>query len=75
LARNVTDWEDHGQVEPMLYPVDEFRVLVCDDLEMLCGLVYQDENEEDWRDTLPSDIAVACLLHPLVGGMSYLHWC
>jgi hypothetical protein len=69
LAPNVTNREDHRQVEPMLYPVDEFRVLVCDDLKMCCGLVYQDKNEEDLdhhANTLPSDIAVA-LLHLLHG--------
>jgi hypothetical protein len=74
LVRNVTDWEDHGQVEPMLFPVDVFRALVCNDLEIRCGFIFQDDNDEDLvhhADTLPSDIAVACLLHPLVGGMLY----
>jgi hypothetical protein len=58
----------------MLFPVDVFRDLVCDDLEICCGFIYQDDNYEDLvhqAAMLPSDIAVACLLHPLVGGMLY----
>jgi hypothetical protein len=62
-------------VEPKLFPVDVFRALVCNDLEICCGFVYQDDKDEDLvhhADTLPSGIAVACLLHPLlVGGMLY----
>jgi hypothetical protein len=74
LAQNVTNREDHGQVERMLFPLDVFRALFCDDLEICCGFVYQDDNDEDLvhhANTLPSDNAVACLLHPLVGGMLY----
>jgi hypothetical protein len=58
----------------MLFPVDVFRTLVCDDLEIHCGFVYQDDNDEHLvhhANTLPSDIEVACLLHSLVGGMLY----
>jgi hypothetical protein len=77
LAPEVKDWEDYGRVEPMLFPVDQFRALFCDDLEIRCGLVVEDEKDESLVhhvDELPSDIAVACLLNPLVGGMSYLYW-
>jgi hypothetical protein len=42
LAQDVTNREDHGQVEPMLFPVDVFRALVCNnvgDLLWLCTRV------------------------------------
>jgi hypothetical protein len=77
LAPDVKDWEDYGQVQPMLFPVDQFRALFCDDLEIRCGLVVEDKKEESLVhhvDELPSNIAIACLLNPLVGGMSYLYW-
>jgi hypothetical protein len=71
----VTDHEDHGRVEPMLFAVDQFRHLFADDLEIRCGLVVEDDDDHMLVHNvteLPSDIAVACLICPLVGGMSYL---
>jgi hypothetical protein len=48
-----------------------FRLLCAEDLELRCGLVQQLDHDpmqvEDVPD-LPTDIAVACLLNPLVGG-------
>jgi hypothetical protein len=47
-----------------------------DDLEFHIGLVKEDEANNQAMvavEKLPSDIAIACLLHPLVGGK--LHVC
>jgi hypothetical protein len=71
----VTDHEDHGGVEPILFAVDQFHHLFADDLEIRCGLVVEDDDDNmvvHHVKELPSDIAVACLICPLVGGMSYL---
>jgi hypothetical protein len=57
---------------PMNKEIYMFRKLFADDFELRCGLVYV-EKENDQEVTydvarLPKDIAIACLLNPLVGG-------
>jgi hypothetical protein len=74
LSPDVTDQGDHGQVEPMLFPVKQFRHFFADDLEICCRPVVEDEQDKMvvcHVKELPSDIAVACLICPLVGGMLY----
>jgi hypothetical protein len=57
---------------PMNKEIYIFRKLFADDFELRCGLVYH-EKQGDKKVVydvgfLPKDIAVACLLNPLVGG-------
>jgi hypothetical protein len=65
--------DDGGRVEPMVKCVADFRSLFADDLEHRSGLVERNVDDvsvlEDVQ-RLPPDIAIACLLHPLVGGES-----
>jgi hypothetical protein len=72
LSDDVTDRDEHGRVESMQPCVSCFRLLCAEDLELRCGLVQQLDHDpmlvEDVPN-LPTDIAVACLLNPLVGGM------
>lgn len=73
LSSDVTDREDHGRVEIMQPCVEIFRECFADDLEIRCSLREIDERDLNLMrnvPALPPDIAVACLLHPLVGGMS-----
>jgi hypothetical protein len=67
---DVLDTDDHELVVPMEPCIAHFRLLFADDLEIRCGLVKETEQRgivEDAKE-LPSDIAVSCLLNPLVGG-------
>jgi hypothetical protein len=47
-----------------------FRSIFANDLEIRCGLVVETEYRGVYEDVkeLPTDIAVLCLLNPLVGG-------
>jgi hypothetical protein len=54
--------------------VNRFRLLCAEDLELRCGLVRRLETDRTFMEDvpeIPSDIAVACLLNPLVGGKSH----
>lgn len=70
ISNDVTERDDlSGRVEPMVHCVSEFRKAFADDLEYRCGLVKDDDDGNVVNvPRLPPDIAVACLLHPLVGG-------
>ena len=72
LSDAATDRDDDGgRVEPMVKCVADFRKLFADDLERRSGLVERSVDELNVLDDvvrLPPDIAIACLLHPLVGG-------
>jgi hypothetical protein len=55
--------------------VNRFRLLCAEDLEIRCGLVKQLRTDCMLVEDVPeitTDIAVACLLNPLVGGKSHL---
>jgi hypothetical protein len=67
LSDDVTDRDEHGRVELMQPCVSRFRLLCAEDLELRCGLDHDPMLVEDVPN-LPTDIAVACLLNPLVGG-------
>jgi hypothetical protein len=71
LSDAVTDRDEHGRFESMQPCVSRFRLLCAEDLELRCGLVRRHKDDlmvvED-EPALPSDIAVGCLLNPLVGG-------
>ena len=72
LSDEVTERED-GPSEPMQPCIAEFRKIFADDFEHRCGLVqFNDVQTDEIEDVprLPSNIAIACLLHPLVGGES-----
>jgi hypothetical protein len=74
LSDDVTDREEHGRVESMQPCVNRFRLLCAEDLELRCGLVRRLETDRTFMEDvpeIPSDIAVACLLNPLVGGKSH----
>jgi hypothetical protein len=62
-------------VEPMQQCVAEFRENFAYDMELRSGLtkVINDEGESDYVEELAPDIAIACLLHPMVGGKFYSH--
>jgi hypothetical protein len=68
---NVADGDDHGRAETIEPCIARFRYLFADDLEIRCGLVKETGILEEVEDVqaLPTDIAVACLLNPLAGGM------
>jgi hypothetical protein len=72
LSDSATDRDD-GPSEPMHPCVADFRSIFADDLEVRCRLVqFSDIERIDVEDVprLDVDIAIACLLHPLVGGTS-----
>jgi hypothetical protein len=71
LADDATDREDHGRVEPMHPCIARFRTVFANDLEVRAGLVTVDPQNEHIRmpvTELPVDMAVSCILNPLVGG-------
>lgn len=71
LSDEVVDREDHGRVEVMHKCVAKFRAIFADDLESRSGLVQWDEDNHLVAtpvEELPSDLAISCILHPLVGG-------
>lgn len=73
VSDEVTDHGEGGPVESMQVSVANFRTIFADDLEIRCGLTRLDGNDEEVVhdvDAIPSDMAVACLLNPLVGGKS-----
>jgi hypothetical protein len=75
LSDDVTNTDKHGQVESLQPCVNRSRLLCAKNLELCCGLVGQLETDcmfmEDVPE-IPTDIAVACLLNPLlVGGKSH----
>jgi hypothetical protein len=74
LSNDATEREENGgRVEPMTKCVADFRSLFANDLERHSGLVVRnidDANVLEDVERLPPDIAIACLLHPLVGGKS-----
>jgi hypothetical protein len=69
LTDSVVEREGVGRVEPIVPGVAEFRCLFADDLERRCQLAEWDEGKESLQDIdkLITDIAIACLLHPLAG--------
>jgi hypothetical protein len=73
---DVVDGDDHGRVMSMEPCIARFQYLFADDLEIRCGLVNKLEEGgmmEDAKER-PTDIAVACLMNPLVGGMSCVRY-
>jgi hAT family C-terminal dimerisation region len=56
-------------VSPMLECIYDFRRIFADDIELRCKLKFHNMDHifED-VERLPSDIAISCILHPLVGG-------
>ena len=70
---DVADGDDHGRAETMEPCIARFRYLFADDFELRCGLVKETGILDEVEDVkkLPTDIAVACLLNPLVGGTSF----
>ena len=75
LSNDVTVCDDlAGRVEPMMQCVADFRRIFADDLEYRCGIAVFDPTNKERVEVkcLPQDIAIACLLHPLVGGMCML---
>lgn len=70
LSDAVEQREDIGRVNPMAPCIAEFRNLFADDLEVRCGLAQWNNDKTSLVDVehLPPDIAISCLLHPLVGG-------
>lgn len=77
LSNDVVDRDDvaGGRVETMQQCVAEFRENFAYDMELRSGLtkVINDEGETDCVEELAPDIAIACLLHPMVGGKFYSH--
>lgn len=65
--------EQHGAtVQPMIEEIYDFRRQFADDLESRCGLTFERDGVTYDPDDLPTDIALGCLLNPLVGGKSRL---
>ena len=67
-----------GQVEMMHDSIALFRETFADDLEYRCKLTcYNDLDPKELEDVerLPKDIAVAALLHPLLGGKWFCVLC
>jgi hypothetical protein len=69
---DVVDGDDHGRVVSMEPCIARFQYLFADNLEIQCGLVNELEEGDMVEDAkeLPTDIAVAFLMNPLVGGTS-----
>jgi hypothetical protein len=74
LSDEVTDRDDvGGRVEAMSRCIQNFRLIFADDLEVRCKLTsFVDENRVQNVARLPSDIAIAALLHPLLGGKPFV---
>jgi hypothetical protein len=68
---DVADGDNHGRAETMEPCIARFRYLFANELEIRCGLVKETGILDEVEDVqaLPADIAVACLLNPLAGGM------
>jgi hypothetical protein len=73
LSNAVEEREDVGRVEPMVQCVADFRKLFADDLDVRCNLAQWDEEKVSLMhvERLPPDIAISCLLHPVVGGTPF----
>jgi hypothetical protein len=74
LSDDVIEREDHGPVEAMHRCVAKFRSEFADDLEVRAGLATRDEDNPLLlipKKELSSDLAISCLLHPLVGGKNF----
>jgi hypothetical protein len=73
VSNETTDCVHHGRVELMQSCVARFPKVFADSLEVCCGLVTADE-EDPTVDIpvkeLPCDLAISCLIHPLVGGQN-----
>ena len=70
VSDDVTERDD-GPVVPMMDCIETFRAVFADDLELRCGLTVRNKTNPDQLEparSLPSDIAIAALLHPLLGG-------
>jgi hypothetical protein len=76
ISDEITDHnEHHGRVEVMQTCVKRFRKVFADDLEIRSGLVTRDEDDPTIIipvKELPSDLAISCLIHPLVGGKTFV---
>jgi hypothetical protein len=61
--------DDHGKCKTMEPCIARFCSIFANDLEIRCGLVVETEYRGVYEDVkeLPTDIAVSCLLNPLVG--------
>ena len=73
LSNSVEKRDDEGRVDPMNKSVTMFRELFADDLEVRCGLSEWEDNSKKNLipvERLPQDLAISCLLNPLVGGTS-----
>lgn len=73
LSNSVEKQDDTGRVNPMVPCVADFRRIFADDLEVRCGLCeWEDKNKTILVDVerLPPDLAISCLLNPMVGGKS-----
>lgn len=74
LSEDVEDRDD-GPSDVMQPCIAQFRSVFADDLEMRCKLVrFIDGDQPNIEDVprLPVDIAIGCLLNPLLGGKSAL---
>jgi hypothetical protein len=62
--------DNHGKCKTMEPCIARFRTILTNDLEIRCGLLVETEYRGVYEDVkeLPTDIAVSCLLNPLVGG-------
>ena len=64
-----------GKIEVMEDCIYDFRYMFADNLEYRCHLVDVDEKGHHIEaENLPEDMAVACLLHPLLGGEYCSHF-
>jgi hypothetical protein len=69
MLDEVIEHDEHGVA--MHRCVETFRSEFAEDLEIRAGLATRDENNPLVLipvEELPIDIAISCLLHPLVGG-------
>jgi hypothetical protein len=65
LSTKIGEIEERGRTEPMYECIERFREKYAEDMEIRCCLATATRCDVV---KLPSDIAVACLLHPLYGG-------
>ena len=58
-----------GRVESMMECIKNFRALFADSLDLRCGLIKESAPGQAVDvERLPTEIAIAALLHPLLGG-------